>query len=199
MVVGGLRATIAASVPEASFGEASTVPGALAMLEQAPWDLMLLDLGLPPPGGTELLKDAHRTWPSLKVLVVSAFAEEEFAVTCMRNGAAGYVSKTSGAADLRAAVLKVLAGGRYVSAALAERLAAQVAGAQPETSVDVLSARELEVLKAVASGRSGKEVASALGVSERTVGTYRTRITEKLGLRSAVDIARYAMRHGLID
>lgn len=199
LALGGIRATIGASVPEVSFGEAVTVPEARAMLEQEPWDLMLLDLGLPAPGGLELLKAAHREWPQLKILVISAFSEEEFAVVCMRSGAAGYVAKTSGAADLRTAVLKILSGGRYVSLALAELLADQMAKGESELSLDALSARELQVLKAVASGRSGKEIANDLGVSERTVGTYRTRITEKLGLRSAVEIARYAMRHRLIE
>ncbi len=199
LALAGISATITGAVPQALFGEASTVPAALARLQQEPWDLMVLDLGLPAPGGLELLKHAHETWPELKILVVSAFAEEEFAMVCMRGCAAGYVAKTSGAADLRVAVVKLLAGGRYVSSGLGELLADQLARGEPDTSLDVLSARELEVLKAVASGRSGKEVAARLGVSERTVGTYRTRITQKLGLRSAVEIARYAMRHGLIE
>jgi DNA-binding NarL/FixJ family response regulator len=199
IALGGIRATLGAAVPGGVFGEANTVPAALTALQRERWDLLLLDLGLPPPGGLELLKDVHHRLPDLKVLVVSAFAEEEFAVVCMRNGAAGYVAKTSGAAELRAAVLKILSGGRYVSASLAELLADQLAKPESEATIDALSTRELQVLKAVASGQSGKEIAAALGVSERTVGTYRTRITEKLGLRSAVEIARYAMRHRLID
>jgi DNA-binding NarL/FixJ family response regulator len=199
IALSGLRSTIGGAVPGAEFGEASTAPQALSLLEQGTWDLLVLDLGLPPPGGLELLRTLHRERPTLRVLVVSAFAEEEFAVVCLRQGAAGYVAKTSGAAELRAAAVKVLSGGKYVSPLLAEVLASAVSAPATEPSHQALSSRELQVLRAVAAGKSSKEIAADLQVAERTIGTYRARITGKLGLKTAVEITRYAMKAGLVE
>lgn len=184
---------------DAELGEAATTEEALARLSGAPWDLVLLDLNLPGRGGLDLLAELRRLWPRTRVLVLSAYAEEEFAVRCLRLGADGYVTKTAGAKEIQAAVRRVLAGGKYVTPALAERLAAAVGGQLGPASHDVLSARELQVLRLVAVGRSLKEIAGELHLSERTIATYRARIGEKLNLGSNVEIARYALQHGLVE
>jgi DNA-binding NarL/FixJ family response regulator len=133
------------------------------------------------------------------VLVVSAYPEGEFAIRCLRLGAAGYVTKDSAADELVAAARKALAGGRYVSAALAERLAGVISGLERPAPHEALSRRELEVLQLVARGRTLKEIAAALQIAEKTAATYRARISEKLGLSSNVELTRYALRHGLGD
>ncbi len=195
----GLEQALTGRVPDATFGEATTTEEALQALGAERWDLALVDLNLPGRGGLELLEEVRRLWPQVRVLVVSASAEEEFALRCLRLGAGGYVTKTSGSAEILAAVRRVLAGGKYVTPALAERLASALGGQQPGPSHEVLSGRELQVLRLVAVGRSLKEIAAELHLSERTVATYRARITEKLGLSGAVEIARYALHHKLVE
>lgn len=194
----GLEQALAFNLPEASFGEAASTGEALACLEAGRWDLALVDLNMPGRDGLEFLSEARRLWPDLPVLVVSAYAEDEFAVRCFRLGARGYVNKTSGSAEILAAVKRVLAGGKYITATLAERLATALGGGEGQPPHEALSARELQVLRMVATGKTLKEIAGELHLSERTVATYRARIAEKLGLSSAVELTRYAMQHNLV-
>ncbi len=195
----GIENVLAAALPEATFGEAANYQEAVAQLRGERWDLVLLDLTLPGRGGLELLADLRRLWPRLLVIVVSAYSEEEFALRCLRLGAQGYVMKTAGSKELVAAVRKVLAGGKYVTSLLAERLAAAAGGDITQPPHELLSNRELQVLRLVALGRSLKEIGDELCLSERTIATYRARLAKKLGLSSNVEIARYAMQHGLVD
>jgi DNA-binding NarL/FixJ family response regulator len=181
------------------FGEAATYAQAISRLHDQRWELVLLDLNMPGRGGLDLLAEVRRLWPRLLVLVVSAYAEEEFALRCLRLGAQGYVMKTAGSKELVAAVRKVLGGGKYVTPLLAERLAAAAGGDLSQPPHELLSARELQVLRLVAMGRSLKEIADELRLSERTIATYRARLATKLGLCSNVEIARYAMQHRLVD
>jgi DNA-binding NarL/FixJ family response regulator len=195
----GIENVLASALPEATFGEAERYAEALARLKEERWDLLLLDLNLPGRGGLEILAEVRRLWPRLLVIVVSAYSEEEFALRCLRLGAQAYVMKTAGSKELVAAVRKVLGGGKYVTAVLAERLAAAAGGDLAQPPHELLSTRELQVLRLVALGRSLKEVADELCLSERTIATYRARLAKKLGLSSNVEIARYAMQHKLVD
>jgi two-component system, NarL family, invasion response regulator UvrY len=195
----GIRQTVAEGLPSAEFGEAATSQEALEQLAARPWDLVLLDLNLPGRGGLEVLSEVRRRWPKIRVLVVSAYAEEEFALRCLRLGASGYATKTSGSREISAAARKVLDGGKYVTAALAERLAAAAGGELEQLSHEVLSTRELQVLRLVAAGKTLKEIASELHLSERTIATYRARLGTKLGLSTNVEIARYALQYKLVD
>ena len=126
-------------------------------------------------------------------------AESEFAVRALQAGAAGYLTKQSAAEELISAVHKVLAGGRYITASLAEKLAAVVARG-PDTALphESLSEREFQTLRLLAAGRAVKEIAAQLSLSAKTVSTYRTRVLEKLGVKSTVDLVRYALKHGLV-
>jgi two-component system, NarL family, invasion response regulator UvrY len=195
----GLRQVLAEGFPGARFGEAESSPAAMAALAGQEWDLALLDINIPGRGGLEVLEDIRRSWPRLPVLVVSAYPEEEFAVRSLRLGAAGYLTKSSASDELLAAARKALAGGKYVSSALAEKLASIVGGDPSQEPHAALSSRELQVLRLVASGRTAKEIAAELHLSEKTIATYRARIAEKLGLSTTVEIARYALRHKLVE
>jgi DNA-binding NarL/FixJ family response regulator len=195
----GLRQVLAEGLPGVHVGEAATAEAALARLAAAAWDLLLLDVNIPGRSGLDLLEEARRRWPRLPVLVVSAYPEDELAVRCLRLGAAGYVAKDRAADELLAAARKALAGGRYVTASLAERLAGLLGGEEPRPAHEALSARELQVLRLVASGRSQKEVAAELRISEKTVATYRARIAAKLGVSTSVELTRYALQHRLAD
>jgi len=193
----GIEQTLAQGIPGACFGEAATPEDALALLEKERWDVLLLDLALPGRGGLDLLDEVRRRWPKMPVLVVSAYAEEEFALRCLQLGADGYVTKTSGSREILAAARKVLEGGKYVTAALGERLAAAAGGQVSQAPHELLSARELQVLRLVATGRTLRDIAVELHLSERTIATYRARLGTKLGASTNVELARYALRHGL--
>jgi two-component system, NarL family, invasion response regulator UvrY len=195
----GTRQVLAEGFPGAVFGEAATAAEALALLTAERWDLLVLDINLPGRSGLEVLEDVRRLWPRLPVLVLSAYPEEEFAVRCLRLGASGYLTKSSAADELVAAVRKALEGGKYVTAALAERLASVLGGGVRGEPHEALSGRELQVVRLVATGRSMKEIAAELHLSEKTIATYRSRIAEKLGVSTNVELTRYAMQHKLVE
>jgi DNA-binding NarL/FixJ family response regulator len=133
------------------------------------------------------------------VLVLSVYPEAEFAVRVFKLGAAGYLSKDSAPDELLVAVKKILAGGKYVTAALSEKLAYALGGDLDQVPHDALSNRELQVLRLIATGKTLKEIAAELSLSEKTVATYRVRLANKLGLSTNVELARYALQHRLVD
>lgn len=195
----GLTGLLRESFPDAEFGEASNVTEALSMLMTTHWDVAIVDITLPGRSGLDFLADIRAAALKTLTLVVSAHAERDYAMRALKLGAAGYVSKQSAAETLVTAINKVLAGGRYISPALAEQLALNVSGGAADTVHESLSNRELQVLKMIAMGLTAKEIGVELSLSEKTVATYRVRISEKMGLNSNVDLTRYAMRHGLVD
>lgn len=195
----GLRGLLLDHDPHAEIIEAGSAKEAVDLLGERSWQLALVDINLPGRGGLELLRDLKLRLPSLPVLVVSAFTEEEFALRALKLGAAGYVSKQTASDQLAAAVRKVLAGGRYVSAEVAEKLAEAAAAGVLFTPQVNLSLRELQVLQMIARGKTIKEIAGELDLSEKTIATYRQRISGKLGLGSNVELTRYALQHGLAD
>lgn len=179
--------------------EAKNSREALDLITKESWDLILLDINMPGRSGLEVLEDARRLRPSAPVLVLSAYPEEEFAVRAFKLGASGYLNKQGAFDELIAAVKRVLAGGTYVTASMAERLAASVRNASAQAPHESLSNRELQVLRMIAAGLTIKQVAAQLCLSEKTVGTYRARISEKMNLSTNVELARYALQHGLAD
>lgn len=195
----GTRAVLQAAFPEATIGEARDAAEANGLLAGRPWDLVVLDLNLPGRSGLEFLQEARAACPGTRFLVLSASSEEELAIRCVRLGAAGYLTKASAAAELVVAVRRVLEGGRYVSATLAELLVKELGGGVPAAPHEVLSPRELQVLRLVASGKTLREIGAALHLSEKTVATYRARISEKLATSRVADLTRYALKHGLAD
>jgi DNA-binding NarL/FixJ family response regulator len=195
----GTRQVLAEGFPGATIGEAANASDGLALASGRPWDLVVLDINLPGRSGLEVLEELRRLHPRTAVLVLSAYPEEEFAVRCLRLGAAGYVTKSSAADELLAAARKALEGGRYVTAQLAERLATLVGGDLAQEAHEALSSRELQVLRLVATGHSQKEIAAKLSLSEKTIATYRSRIAEKLGVSTNVELTRYALLHKLVD
>jgi len=195
----GLVHLLEEALPSAAFGEAGSLAQARARFPEQPWDLVLLDINLPDGNGLDLIADLRRAGHPAQVLVLSTYPEAEFAIRAFKLGAAGYLTKGSVADEMVAGVNRILAGGKYVSATLAELLATELGSQAPPAPHEALSPRELEVLKLVAAGRTIKEIASAFGLSEKTIATYRSRLGEKLGKSSNVDLARYAIQHRLID
>jgi DNA-binding NarL/FixJ family response regulator len=195
----GLKGILADAFPELVVGEAVDAQQALAEVEKGHWDVVLLDISMPGRGGLEALEDFKRLRPQLPVVMLSAFPEKDYALRAFRLGASGYVSKQGASSELLAAIRKVLAGGRYVTPTLAEALAATLAGETPSAPHEQLSNRELQVLRMVAQGKPLKEIAAELSLSEKTIGTYRTRISRKLGLGTNVELTRYAFQHKLAE
>ncbi len=195
----GLRQILLEAFPDARIGEAADARQTLELATKQRWDILLLDINLPGRSGIDVLQDLKQMEMRLPVIVLTAFPEKDFAIRAFKLGASGYISKQSASSELLAAIRKVLQGGRYITPLLAEALAATVAGDTAAAPHELLSNRELQVLREVALGKSIKEIAAALCLSEKTIGTYRVRISRKLGLGTNVEIARYATRHKLVD
>lgn len=195
----GLSEVIEEEFPQADIGEADNSQTAIELTHTATWDLVLLDINIPGRNGLEVLQEIKHVAPQVPVLVISAYAEEDFAIRALKLRASGYLTKSCVADELIPAIRKALAGGRYVTASVAEKLAASLGSDLKGPPHESLSNRELQVLRMVAQGKSIKEIAAELCLSEKTVGTYRQRIATKMGISTNVDMARYAMQTGLVD
>jgi DNA-binding NarL/FixJ family response regulator len=195
----GLRDIMTTRMEGIEVAEAGTAEEAVDLLIRERWDLLLLDINLPGRSGLEVLEEARRLRPGTPVLVLTSYPEEQFALRTFKMGAAGYVTKQSASSELITAVHRLLAGGKYVTNSLAERLASSLGTPQELAPHEALSHRELQVLRLVALGKSLKETAEELDLSEKTVATYRARISEKTGLKTSVEIARYALRQKLVE
>jgi len=169
------------------------------LMNRATFDLVVLDLSMPGRGGLDALKQFRAASPKLPVLVLSQHAEEQYAIRAFRAGASGYVTKDSAPDELVNAARKALSGGMYVSSALAEHLAARLATDPEQRSQDALSDRELQVLRMLANGKTVKEIGAELALSEKTISTYRTRILDKLNVKTNAELMRFALRSGLTD
>lgn len=180
-------------------GEAASGDAALVALQQVVADVILLDVSMPGPPFTETLKRVREEHPSVRVLVLSAHPEDQWAVRALRGGASGYLTKDHSPGQLLDAIRRVHRGGKYVSPTLAERLAAQLGQNFLGAPHEQLSDREFDVLRGLGVGRTVKEIAEALGLSPKTVSTYRTRLMEKLQFSSNADLVRYSAEHGLIE
>lgn len=158
-------------------------------------DIVLLDIAMPGRDGLEVLQALRRDWPRLPVLMLSTYPERQYAVRCIKLGAAGYLNKGADADDMIAAVRKVAAGGAFVTPATAEALAGVVGGATGPSGPEALSHREHQVFRLLTSGHSVSEIGAQLRLASNTVSTYRARILEKTGAKNDVELALYAQRH----
>jgi DNA-binding NarL/FixJ family response regulator len=180
-----------------TFGEARHSQEALDLVSLERWDVVILDVDLPGRGGLDLLKQLRAEQSKLPVIMFSMHSEEQFAVRALKAGASGYVAKDSASEQLVEAIRKVIRGGRYVSAALAEKLAADLSRDQSLAPHEILSDREFEVMRMIAAGKTTTAIADLLSLSVKTVSTYRTRILEKLQLETTAELIRYAIVHGV--
>ena len=195
----GLKDLLEDEYPRLKVGEARNAQEVLAAAMNQSWDLILLDINMPGRSGLEVLQDLKRLHPETPVLVLSVFPEEDYALRSLKLGASGYLTKQSASDELLAAIKKAREGGKYVTASLAEKLASSLSSKAPGDPHEALSNRELQVLRMIAAGKSIKEIAAELSLSEKTVGTYRMRIAEKMDLSSNVELTRYALQHRLVD
>ena len=181
-------------------GEAANAEEILDQVRNHEWDLVILDISMPGRSGIEVLREIKRLQPRLPVLVLSMHAEDQYGKRVLRTGASGFMNKNVAPEELIKAVRKVLSGGRYVSPALAEKLAFDLTSANAgQPAHEALSEREFEVLRLIASGKAVSEIAETIHVSVATVSTYRARILLKLNMTTTVELIRYGLENRLVD
>ena len=195
----GIKLILSEEWKRATFGEACNVVELLSLFRAENWDVVLLDLNMPGRGGLDVLPDLHHEKPQIPVLVLSAHPEDQYAVRVLKAGAAGFMNKESAPDELIKAIAKVRAGGKYVSASLAEKFASQLGKSAHCLPHETLSNREYQVLCLIAAGKTPTQIAEELILSIKTISTFRTRILEKMEMTSNAQLTRYAISHGLID
>jgi two-component system, NarL family, invasion response regulator UvrY len=195
----GLKQILAETTDIVVTGEAANGREALEKVRAQPWDVLVLDITMSDRSGLDILKDIRQTHRELPVLVLSMHAEEQFATRMLKAGASGYLNKESAPDELVKAIRKVHAGGKYISAAQAERMVGELTGDPNRLPHELLSDREYEILCLIGSGKTATEIARELSLSVKTVSTYRSRILEKLHLSTNAQLTHYAIKSGLVQ
>jgi DNA-binding NarL/FixJ family response regulator len=179
--------------------EASTGQEVLEKVFKTEFDVVLLDISMPGKSGLDILKELKSHRSKLTVLVLSMHPEEQYAVQVLKAGASGYLTKKSAPDELLTALRKVSQGGKYVSSSLAEKLAYALEKDAEKAPHEILSAREYEVMRKIASGKTVTDIARELFLSPKTISTYRTRILEKMDMKNNTELVRYAIKNHLVD
>ncbi len=183
----------------AAFGEASNAQEAIKRVREQDWDIVVLDITLGDRSGIEVLKELKQERPKVPILVLSMHSEAQYARRAFKAGASGYITKDSLPDELANAILRVAAGGKYVSPALAESLVCEVGGDIGREPHERLTDREFEILLLIASGKTVSEIADKLSRSVKTISTYRARILEKMGMRTNAELTYYVVHNKLLE
>jgi len=195
----GLKQIVADTLDIAVAGEAKDGHEALDMISKNNYDIVLLDISMPGISGLDVLKQLRSQKPQLRVLILSIYPEEQYAVRTLKAGASGYLTKESAPDELVAAIRKVSSGGNYISRSLGEKLVSNLRRDDSKQPHEALSDREFQVMRMIASGKKGKEIAEELLLSVKTVSTYRRRVLDKLGIKNNSALIRYAMQNRLLE
>jgi DNA-binding NarL/FixJ family response regulator len=194
----GVVDMLEASFPESEFGLAESEVDALQQVNNQVWDVAILDLNLKARGGLELIRELKDRQPQMKILIYTMHPEEHLGLMALRSGADGYLTKDAEPEQLVVAINRILAGGRYISPALAEYLAQAVTRHETSQPQLLLSDREYQVLQGLASGKSLTQMGQELSLSVKTISTYRSRLLEKLRLTNNSELVRYALENKII-
>ncbi|MBI3043073.1 MAG: response regulator transcription factor [Betaproteobacteria bacterium] len=195
----GLKQILAAESNMTVVGEATNGIEALELARKLDWDVAILDYSMPGRNGLDVLNEMKREFPQRPVLILSMHPEELHARRVLKAGAAGYMNKDSAGEELAAAIRKVVNGGKYVSAKLAEKLAVELAPDSQKPPHETLSDREYRVMWLLASGKPINRIAKEMFLSPSTISTYRIRILRKLGLATNAELVHYTIKHQLIE
>jgi DNA-binding NarL/FixJ family response regulator len=179
-------------------GEAANGQELLQKIEQSPCDCVLLDIGMPGRDGLDALAYLRRNYPKLPVLILSVYPEDQFGPRVLKSGAAGYMNKESACDQLVKAIRKVCTGGKYVSPALAEKIAGDLAADNNVPPHEKLSSREYQVMRLIASGKTVGQIARELCLSEKTISTHRARILEKMEMKTNAQLTYYGIHNNLV-
>lgn len=194
----GIKQILREKFPDAVIGEAADAAGTLRQLAKSRWDLLILDISLPDTDGLAVLAEVKKKFPALPVLVFSVHPEDQFALRAVKLGASGYLAKERAPEDLGRAVQQILEGGAYLSRASSQQMLSTLKSRRSVLLHENLSAREFQVLRLIGTGKAGKLAASELGLSQKTIATYRARVLKKLGMSTTSELIRYALREGLV-
>jgi DNA-binding NarL/FixJ family response regulator len=200
IVRAGLRRIVEESGDMEVIAEASDGREAIRLVHDELPDVAVIDISMPGLDGLEVVSQLQGHFPELPILILTMHEEGQYVVRAIQAGARGYITKQSAPEQLVRAIRKVFSGSRYLTDEAAEALALQVArGSEEQSPLDSLSMRELQVLRRLAMGHTNREIASAYGISIKTVDTYRSRLLKKLNLRNNAEISRFAIQNKLID
>ncbi len=194
----GLKDTLLDEFPSAVVGEAEDADGILKKISSEDWDIVICDLSMPGRSGLEVVHYLRVQFPKLPVLVVSTHAEEHYAVRSLKAGASGFLNKTAPPAELITAIGRLLQGRKYITPGIAERLATLMLDNSGQPPHELLSDREFDVSKQIASGKQVSEIAAALSLSINTISTYRNRILDKMNLRTNAELTKYMIENNLV-
>ncbi len=194
----GVKQILVEAFNKAIYGEAQNAHELLELIHKERWDMVVLDLTMPGGSGLDVLKQIKHDHPQLPVLILSMHPEDQYAVRTLKAGAAGYLNKESAPEELIQALRKILRGGKYISASVAEELVLHVGPEDDRPPHKQLSDREYQVLCMIASGKAVKEIATELSLSAKTISTYRARILEKMNMKTNAELTHYAIQNGLV-
>jgi len=195
----GLKQIVADTSDMIVTAEASDGHEVLALMSQDNYDVVVLDMAMPGLSGLDILKQIKRETPKLPVLILSVYPEEQYAVRALKAGASGYLTKERAPDELITAIRKVSMGGKYITSSLAEKLAFELEVDTEKPPHKTLSDREFQVMCMIAKGRTIKNIAEELFLSPKTVSTYRSRILEKMKMKSNEELTHYARNNHLVD
>jgi DNA-binding NarL/FixJ family response regulator len=194
----GLKQIVAGEPDMQVVGELESAAEALEFVRRHPCEVVVQDISMPGRDGLELLKDLRREFPRLSVLVLSIHPSEQYGVRALKLGAAAYLNKKTVPEELVKAIRQVVGGGRYITQSLADLLAQQLTTDAQRPLHEVLSDREYQVMRMIATGKKPREIASDLALSPKSISAYRSRILEKMGMKTNADLIHYAITNGLL-
>jgi len=180
-------------------GEAGSGSELITLVRQQSFDIVLLDISLPDRDGLEILNQIKHEFSELPVLMLSMYPEEQYAIRALKGGASGYLTKAAAPDELVTAIRKIAAGGRYITPSLAEKMADDLLNPAAELPHKKLSDREYQVFLLLAQGKTISEISNKLSLSDKTITTYRSRLTEKMDMNTNAELARYATINKLIN
>lgn len=195
----GLRLILAEAFRKATFGEAQNAQELFDLLRKEAWNAIVMDLTMPGANGLDLLKRVKHEHPEVPVLILSMHPEDQYAVRTLKAGAAGYLTKESASEELVNALHKVLRGGKYINASVAEKLLLNLGSETERPPHELLSDREYQVMSLIAMGKEVGQIAQELSLSVKTISTYRARVLEKMNMKTNAELMHYAIQNNLVQ
>jgi two-component system invasion response regulator UvrY len=194
----GIVKALQQNFSDAEFGEAENGADLLRLINESKWNIVILDINMPGRNGLEVLKDIREIHPEIPVIILSMYPEDQFAVRAIKAGASAYLTKNVSSKELTEAIKRILSGGKYITASLAELITNEIRHDHNKLSHEILSDREYQVLLLIASGKSVSVIANELCLSVKTISVYRSNILKKMNLKNNSEITSYAFKHELV-
>lgn len=199
VVRNGIIKSLTSSFPNTEFGEAGNAIEVLKIINQAKWNLVILDINMPGRSGMDVLKEIKANYPSIPVIIFSMYPEDQFAIRAMRAGASAYLSKDISSTELEKAIKEILNGERYFTPSIVALMTNELRDNNNNHSHEILSDREHQVFLLIAGGQNVSDIALKLSLSVKTISVYRSIILKKMNLKNNAAITHYAFKHNLVE